>query len=97
MNAARGRTLAGLALAATAGVPLLILLVRMRFVTFRDDFTGFNALGFILTWSLALLVVGAALGGAAWHVDRRSWLTRCAFGVNAVLLAALGWLLFTLR
>ena len=48
MNRSRGRILGALSLAATTAVPVLLLLVRTRLVTFRDDFTGFNALGFLL-------------------------------------------------
>ena len=88
--------LGALALVATAGVPLLVALVRLRFFTFRDDFYGFNALGFLLGWTVALLLVGTALGALAWYFDRRSWLTRCAFGLNGLLLSAMAWLLFTL-
>jgi hypothetical protein len=96
MNTTRGQVLGTLALAATAGVPLLVALVRLRFFTFRDDFYGFNALGFLLEWTLALLLIGTALGASAWYFDRQSWLTRCAFGLNGLLLGALAWFLFTL-
>jgi hypothetical protein len=48
MNRARGQVLAILALVATAGLPVLFLLVRLRIIAFRDDFTGFNAVGFLL-------------------------------------------------
>ena len=92
----RGQILAVLSLVATAGLPVLMILVRSRALTFHDDFTGFKALGFLLTWALLLLVTGTVLGGLAWRADRRSWLTRSAFGVNGLLLAGLFWLLVTL-
>jgi hypothetical protein len=85
-----------LSLVATAGVPVLFLLVRLRTFTFRDDFTGLNAVGFFITWALALLLTGALLGGLAWRADRRSWLVRSAIGINGVLLAGVLWLLVTL-
>jgi hypothetical protein len=91
MNSRRGRTLAILSLAATAGLPVLILLMRMRFFTFGDDFSGFTAVGFALTWALALLLTGTVLGLLAWRDAPRSWLARAAAGVNAALLAALLW------
>jgi len=53
MNRPRGQILAILSLVATAGLPMLLLLLRLKIFTFRDDFTGFNALGFLLTWALA--------------------------------------------
>ena len=81
-----------LSLVATAGLPLLFLLMRMKVFTFHDDFTGFNAVGFALTWALLLLLAGTVLGGLSWHADRRSWLARSALGINGVLLA--GVLLF---
>ena len=96
MNRARGQALAILALVATAGLPVLFLLVRLRFITFRDDFTGFNAMGFVLGWALVLLLTGTLLGGLAWHTDRRSWLARSAVGINGLLLAGLVGLLVTL-
>jgi len=96
MNRPRGQILAILSLVATAGLPMLLLLVRLKIFTFRDDFTGFNALGFLLTWALVLLLTGTLLGGLAWRADRRSWLARAAFGINGVLLAGLLWLLVTL-
>ena len=85
-----------LSLAATAGVPVLFLLVRSRVFTFRDDFTGLNAVGFFITWSLALLLTGAVMGGLAWRADRRCWLVRSAVAINGVLLAGVLWLLVTL-
>ena len=75
---------------------MLFLLVRWRVVTFRDDFTGFNALGFMLGWALVLLLAGTVLGALAWRADRRSWLARSAFCINGVLLAGLAWLFVTL-
>ena len=97
MNRARGRVLAILALVATAGLPVLFLLVRLRIITFRDDFTGFNAVGFLLGWALMLLLTGTLLGGLAWHADRRSWLARSAVGINGLLLAGLVSLLISLN
>ena len=85
-----------LSLVATAGVPVLFLLVRLRAFTFRDDFTGLNAVGFFITWALALLLTGAVMGALAWRADRRSWLVRSAVGINGVLLAGVIWLLVTL-
>jgi hypothetical protein len=96
VNRGRGQILAILSLVATAGLPLLYLLMRMKAFTFRDDFTGFNAVGFALTWALVLLLAGTLLGGLAWHADHRSWLARSAAGINGVLLAGLLWLLVTL-
>ena len=40
----RSRVLAILSIAALAGLPVLLLLVRLRVFSFHDDFTGFNAL-----------------------------------------------------
>ena len=97
MNRARGRVLAILALVATAGLLVLFLLVRLRIITFRDDFTGFNAVGFLLGWALVLLLSGTFLGGLAWHADRRSWLARSAVGINGLLLAGLVSLLISLN
>ncbi len=96
MNRARGQTLAILSLIATAGLPVLLLLLRLKIIKFRDDFTGFNALGFLLTWALVLLLTGTLLGGLAWRADRRSWLAQSAFGINGLLLAGLLWLVATL-
>jgi hypothetical protein len=96
MNRARGRVLALLALVATTGLPVLFFLVRLRIITFRDDFAGFNAVGFLLSWALVLVVAGTLLGGLAWYADRRSWLTRLALGINALLLAGMVWLIVTL-
>jgi hypothetical protein len=96
MSTSGGNALAILSLLATAGLPVLWLLMRLQVFTFRDDFTGFNAVGFALTWALALLLAGTLLGGLAWRADRRSWLARSAFGINGALLAGLIWLLVTL-
>ena len=82
---------------ATAGLPVLFLLVRLRIITFRDDFTGFNAVGFLLGWGLMLLLTGTLLGGLAWHSDRQSWLARSAVGINGLLLAGLVSLLISLN
>ena len=97
MNRARGRVLAILALVATAGLLVLFLLVRLRIITFRDDFTGFNAVGFLLGWALMLLLTGTLLGGLAWHSDRQSWLARSALGINGLLLAGVVSLLISLN
>ena len=75
---------------------MLFLLMRLKVFTFRDDFTGFNAVGFALSWALVLLLTGTLLGGLAWRADRSSWLARSAFGINGVLLAGLLWLLASL-
>jgi len=75
---------------------VLFLLMRLKVFTFRDDFTGFNAVGFALSWALVLLLTGTLLGGLAWRADRSSWLARSAFGINGVLLAGLLWLLASL-
>lgn len=96
MNRRRGRVFAILSLVATAGVFVLFLLVRLDTFTFRDDFTGLNAVGFFITWALGLLLTGALLGGLAWRADRRSWLVRFAVGGNAVLLSGVLWLLVRL-
>ena len=96
MNRPRGRMFAILSLGATAGVPVLFLLVRLRVFTFRDDFTGLNAVGFFITWALGLLLTGALLGALAWRADPRSWLVRSALGISGVLLAGVLWLLVTL-
>lgn len=93
MNRTHGKILAILSLAATAGVPLLLLLVRMKAFTFHEDYTGFNALGFVFTWAFVLLVTGVLLGALACYADRRSWLARSALGINGALLAWLIWLL----
>jgi hypothetical protein len=71
--------------------------MRLRIITFRDDFTGFNALGFLLGWALVLLLTGTLLGGLACHADRRSWLAWSAVGINGLLLAGLVFLLVTLN
>ena len=92
MNRPRGQRFAILSLVATAGVPVLFLLVRMNMFTFFDDFTGMNALGFFINWTFVLLLIGALLGGLAWHADRRSWLVWSAVGVNGILLAGVLWL-----
>lgn len=96
INRRRGQILAILSLVATAGLPVLFLVMRSKVFTFRDDFTGFNALGFALGWALVLLLTGTLLGGLAWRADRRSWLARSAFAINGVLLAGLLWLLVKL-
>ena len=96
MTRPRGQILAILSLVATAGLPVLLLLVRMRIITFRDDFTGFNALGFLLGWGLVLLLTGTVLGGFAWRANRRSWLARSAFCLSGLLLGGVAWLLITL-
>ncbi len=85
-----------LSLVTTSGVPVLFLLLRSRTFTFRDDFTGLNAVGFFIAGALALLLTGALLGGVAWRADCRSWLVRFAAGINGVLLAGVLWLLVTL-
>lgn len=96
MNRPHGQILSILSLIAMAGLPVVWLLVRLKIVTFRDDFYGFNALGFMFGWALVLLLAGTLLGGLAWRADRRSWLARSAFGINGVLLAGLLWLFFWL-
>jgi len=96
MNRARGQVLAILALVATAGLPVLFFLVRLRIIAFRDDFYGFNAMGFLFGWGLVLLLTGTLLGGLAWHADRRSWLARSALGINGLLLAGLVWMIVML-
>lgn len=93
MNRPRGKILAILSLVAAAGLPVLWILMRLKIFTFHEDFTGFKALGFVVTWALVLLLTGALLGGLAWRADRRSWLARSAFAINGALLAALLWLL----
>ena len=93
----RGRMFATMSLVATAGVPVLFLLVRLDMFTFHDDFTGLKAVGFFITWALALLVAGALLAGLAWRRDRRSWLIRSAVGINGALLAGVLWLIVALR
>jgi hypothetical protein len=93
MNLRHGRVLAILSLVATAGLPILFLLMRLRTFAFTDDFTGFNAVGFAFTWALVLLLTGTLLGGLAWRADRRSWLARSAFGINGTLLLGLLWLM----
>jgi uncharacterized membrane protein len=65
MNQRRGQILAILSLVTTAGLPVLLLLMRLKIFTFRDDFTGLNAVGFALSWALALLVSGTLLGRLA--------------------------------
>ena len=96
MNRRRGQILAILSLVAASGLPVLFLAMRLKLFTFRDDFTGFNAVGFALAWALALLLSGALLGGLAWRADRRSWFARTALVINGVLLASLLWVLVTL-
>lgn len=96
MNLRPGQKLAILSLVAAAGLPVLFLAMRLRVFSFRDDFTGFNAVGFAFSWVLALLLGGTVLGGLAWREDRRSWLARSALAINGVLLAGLLWLLLTL-
>ena len=96
MNQRRGQILALLSLVAASGLLVLFLLMRLKIFTFRDDFTGFNAVGFLLTWALVLLLTGTLLGGLAWRADRRSWLAQSAFGINGLLLAGLLWLVATL-
>ena len=93
----RARVLAILSLVAVAGLPVLLLLVRFRVFTFRDDFTGFNALGFVIGWALILLSVGALLGALAWRADSLSWLARGALGLNLALLVFPLWLLAKLN
>ncbi len=97
MNRTRAQIFAILSLVATAGLPVMFLLLRLHIFTFRDDFTGFNALGFALTWALVLLLTGTLLGGLAWRADRRSWLAWSALGINVALLAGLIWLLAAMR
>ena len=96
MNQRRGQILAILSLVSASGLPILFLVMRLKIFTFRDDFTGFNAVGFAFSWALALLLSGALLGGLAWRADRRSWLARSALVINGVLLASLLWVLVTL-
>ena len=96
MNRPRARVLAILSLVVKAGLPVLFLLLRLHVFTFRDDFNGFNAVGFLFTWALVLLLTGTLLGGLAWRADRRSWLARSALGINGVLLAGLLCVLGTL-
>lgn len=93
MSQRRGQTLAILSFVTTSGLPLVFLLMRLKVFTFRDDFAGLNAVGFALSWALALLLSGTLLGGLAWRADRRSWLGRSALAINGVLLAGLLWLL----
>jgi len=97
MNLRRGRVLAILSLVATAGLPVLVLLLRLKVFRFRDDFTGFNALGFFLGWALVLVLTGTVLGALAWRADRRSWLARAGLGINGTLLAGLVWVLSKLN
>ena len=85
--------LASLSLVAVAGLPALLLLVRFRVFHFRDDYYGFNALGFVIGWALALCLVGTVLGALAWRADPGSWLARGAMGLNLALLAFPLWIL----
>lgn len=96
MTQQHGFILAILSLIAASGLPVLFLAVRLHIITFRDDITGFNAVGFVFSWSLVLVVIGAVLGGLAWRADRRSWLVRTAVVINGALLFGLLWLLVTL-
>jgi len=96
MNRRRGQILAILSLVSASGLPILFLVMRLKIFTFRDDFTGLNAVGFALSWALALLVSGTLLGGLAWRADRRSWVARSALVINGVLLTGLLWRLVTL-
>ena len=96
MNQRRGKILASLSLVAASGLPVLFLAMRWKIFTFRDDFTGFNAVGFALSLALVLLLSGTLLGGLAWREDRRSWLARSALVINGVLLAGLLRLMVTL-
>jgi hypothetical protein len=96
MNQRRARILAVLSLVAVLGLPVLFLAIRLKVFTFRDDFTGFNAVGFALSRALVLLVSGTVLGGLAWHSDGRSRLARFALVINGVLLVGLLWLMVTL-
>jgi hypothetical protein len=69
--------------------PLLLvavaLLLRLGAFTFRDDFTGFQALGFLLTWVVVLAPLGLITSAWALWLDRRGTLARIALGVNAVI------------
>ena len=85
--------LAILSLVAVAGLPALLLLVRFRVFHFRDDFYGFNALGFVIGSALALCFVGTVLGALAWRADPPSWLARGALALNLVLLVFPLWLM----
>ena len=96
MNQRRGKILASLSLVAASGLPVLFLAMRWKIFTFRDDFTGFNAVGFALSLALVLLLSGTLLGGLALREDRRSWLARSALVINGVLLAGLLRLMVTL-
>lgn len=96
MNQRREKIFATLSLFAAASLILLFLAVRLKIFAFRDDFTGFNAVGFTLFWALVLILGGAFLGGLAWQANRRSWLARSALIINGALLTALLWLLVTL-
>lgn len=90
------RILGVLSLVALAGLPVLFLLMHLKVFTFRDDFYGFNAVGFALTWALVLVVTGTVLGGLAWCADHRSWLAWSALSINGVMMVGLLWLLLTL-
>lgn len=95
MNQRRGRILAILSLVAASGLPVLFLAMRLNLFTFRDDFTGLNAVAFALSWALVLLLIGTLLGGLALRADRRSWLAWSAVAINGMLLASVLWLLVT--
>lgn len=75
------------------GVGIVVALVRLRVVTFVDDFTGMNAVGFVVTWSGALALLGLVLGLLALRAAPQSWAARIAAGIHFLLLLGAGLLL----
>ena len=82
------RVLAVVGFACPLFLVVVVLLMRAGFITFSDDFTGFKGLGFLITCLAIAVPAGLAASAAALWLDRRSWLTRAAMAVNALLAAA---------
>jgi hypothetical protein len=84
----KSRVLAAIGLACPLILVAVVLLMRAQVITFANDFTGFNGLGFFL-WCLVVVVpLGLITSGVALWLDRRSTLARAAVVVNALVAVA---------
>ena len=63
---------ASFGIASSASTLIIIILLRMRWITFHDDMLGYHALGFFLIWLAVASSLGALLSTTALFLNRQS-------------------------